>query len=778
MKSLNELSIIKIFSILTSICSRGGLENTESAQNIFASLQNHTNHELLALHLNKPYSTHNTAGHLLQLASNGGHTDIVTMLLQTMSHAKIDIFTTILESSALMRACQNGHEQVVSLLLQNLSQPDQLTAIRHTTCLGDNALIFACENGHSETVQLLLNVLGDAITQPATEQEILNLRKAFLRACQNGHEQVVSLLLQNLSQPDQLTAIHHTTRLGDNALILACQNGHTQIIQLLLNVVRNADTQAIEAHVAPSLEKTLILACKQGYDDLVAFILTILPSKKQVSPLNRKNQLGNTAFMQACADGHDPLALRLLQLRHLSKSNGDAIIHRKNIHGMTTLMQASESGNPKVVKMLLVALQLRLKNIKPETLAANNVDIPSQLNRADNPRGYTALLLASEHGHTEVINLLLSTLRNANADIPTSINQTDYQGNTALIRAAENGNAEVVQLLLKTLQSANADIPASINHTDHQANTALIKASENGHTEVVNLLLSTLKSAHADIPTSINLADDQGNTALIKASKNGHVEVVNQLLHTLADTDKRSTMNHMNTYGLTALKIACYEFKKRALTYSGGQQFINIAYTLLEHGCCVENLDNDLLAYMIAKEGELNPNPMSWERIKEKILSIINNQDTGWVTEAFSGFANKNAREISQLHALMKWAILFGQTDLVTKMRNSAMSILTPKDTIQHLYWALKANKFAVADGVIAQLDEENKLTILDSAFTQLRQENFTCTQTAFTLYLHNQRSPKACPSSSTALSPSLFRDATGGGSSEPQTNNHMPRHK
>ncbi len=181
---------------------------------------------------------------------------------------------------------------------------------------------------------------------------------------------------------------------------------------------------------------------------------------------------------------------------------------------------------------------------------------------------------------------------------------------------------------------------------------------------------------------------------------------------------------------------------------------------------------------MIAKEGELNPDPMSWEKIDKKILSIINNQDTNRVTEAFSNFANKNIREKSQLLAFMKWAILFGQADLVTKMRKSAMSILTPKDTIQHPYWALKANKFAVANAVIAQLDEKNKLAILDSAFTQLRQENFTCTQTAFTLYLHNRNSSKACASSSTPLSHSLFGDATGGGSSEPQTNNHMPRHK
>jgi hypothetical protein len=374
--------------------------------------------------------------------------------------------------------------------------------------------------------------------------------------------------------------------------------------------------------------------------------------------------------MQACADGHDRLALRLLQLRHLSKPNGDAIIHRKNIHGMTTLMQASESGNPKVVKMLLIALQLLLKSIKPETLAANNVDIPSQLNRADNPRGCT------------------------------------------------------------------------------------------------------------DLSASINPADYHGNTALIKASKNGHTAVVNQLLHALADTDKRSTMNHMNTYGLTALKIACDEFRKRALR-CGGQQFIDIAYTLLEHGCCIDSLDTNLLAYMITQARELNPNPFSGESQDKKILSIINNTDTDWVTEAFFDFANKNAREIRQLHALMKWAILFGQADLVTKMRGFAKGMLTEQGTIQHLYWALKADKFPVAYAVIAHLDQDHKLAIMQAVFTRLSQEHFTSTQAQFTLYLHSTcqavlSDSMASMALSAPHSPSLF-DASAEGAAMSQDNNNMP---
>ncbi len=76
--------------------------------------------------------------------------------------------------------------------------------------------------------------------------------------------------------------------------------------------------------------------------------------------------------------------------------------------------------------------------------------------------------------------------------------------------------------------------------------------------------LKQITQHHGNDPRVMNyITGDKQATALIKASKNGHVEVVNQLLHTLADTDKRSTMNHMNTYGLTALKIALLRIQKK-----------------------------------------------------------------------------------------------------------------------------------------------------------------------------------------------------------------------
>jgi len=54
---------------------------------------------------------------------------------------------------------------------------------------------------------------------------------------------------------------------------------------------------------------------------------------------------------------------------------------------------------------------------------------------------YTALMLASENGHMEVVKVLLA----AGADV----NVKSRTGNTALSQATEQGHSEIIELLKK-----------------------------------------------------------------------------------------------------------------------------------------------------------------------------------------------------------------------------------------------------------------------------------------------------------------------------------------
>lgn len=81
---------------------------------------------------------------------------------------------------------------------------------------------------------------------------------------------------------------------------------------------------------------------------------------------------------------------------------------------------------------------------------------------AKNSDGYTALILASSNGRTEIVAMLLDAGANVNART-----NTNYWGSTALIRASENKHTEIVAMLL--------DNGADVNATDDDGDTALMR---------------------------------------------------------------------------------------------------------------------------------------------------------------------------------------------------------------------------------------------------------------------------------------------------------------
>src|SRR3989339_521673 len=106
-------------------------------------------------------------------------------------------------------------------------------------------------------------------------------------------------------------------------------------------------------------------------------------------------------------------------------------------------------------------------------------------------KGTTALYVAAQNGHTQIVELLLAAGANVNSP------RTD-NGMTPLLIAAQNGHAQIMQLLLAA--GANVDIQRTDSGT-----TPLFIAAQLGHTQIVRLLLA----AGADI----TLRDNSGRTA-------------------------------------------------------------------------------------------------------------------------------------------------------------------------------------------------------------------------------------------------------------------------
>ena len=239
------------------------------------------------------------------------------------------------------------------------------------------------------------------------------------------------------------------------------------------------------------------------------------------------------------------LACRLPGLQHamaamgalLHNGSGDAI-NAVTKHGCTALSIAAEMGHAEVV----------------ETLLQSRAEVDSLTSS-----GMTPLMLAAKNGHGDVCTVLLQS--GASVELMDSVDSF-----TALIHASLFGHASAVTAILASPAGKKV-----INHAKPSDGfTALLQAALQGQVEVVQLLLRN--RAHVDSTTLPAGAGSPGGlTPLHLAAKKGHADVVCALLQMGADV--RAVDNNGNN----ALHHCCIT--------SGGE---DVADALLEVGADAE----------------------------------------------------------------------------------------------------------------------------------------------------------------------------------------------
>jgi ankyrin repeat protein len=143
----------------------------------------------------------------------------------------------------------------------------------------------------------------------------------------------------------------------------------------------------------------------------------------------------------------------------------------------------------------------------------------------------SAMHLAAQQGHAEVIRTLVRAVANCN--------QSNWNGVTPLCVSCFNGQLGSVTALL----DAKADVNTATT-TDTGA-TPLYIACQKGHSSIVEALLGQ----GADVNQATT---NDGATPLYKACQKGHVSIVEALLGRRADVNKATT-----DAGATPLWIAC-----------------------------------------------------------------------------------------------------------------------------------------------------------------------------------------------------------------------------
>jgi serine/threonine-protein phosphatase 6 regulatory ankyrin repeat subunit B len=240
--------------------------------------------------------------------------------------------------------------------------------------------------------------------------------------------------------------------------------------------------------------------------------------KKDADPNNARSD-NISALMTAAVGGHADAVKLLLD-------NG-ADVRYADGEGVTPLMNAAENGTVAVLKLLVESDSAK----KDEETKGKYVDIVSNT-------GFTALIIAAAHGHTDALKYLLT---DANADV-NAMHETHV---TPLMYASASGHIEAMKLLLDVGK-------VDVNELHTNGGSALLEASTGGQGEAMKFLLE--RGAKPD------LIDLDGVTPLhavtSKGDLNGTIALLESLEKILSPDELLKHINLPSHSGGTAVMFA------------------------------------------------------------------------------------------------------------------------------------------------------------------------------------------------------------------------------
>ena len=419
-------------------------------------------------------------------ASYSGHTAAVSLNQNIVNlQDNNDAYVNMPDNkgwSPLMFSCYNGHNETSLLLLKHGAQ------INRQNSKGWSSLMIACSKGHTETVSLLLQ------NNAHVNIENIDGITPLISACDNKHTEIASLLLQNHAH------VNMQDSNGNSALMYTSTNGSIEIASLLLQYNTQVNMKSKGGY------SSLIIASVNGQKKMVSLLL------ENGADINLQDMEGSSSLMYAI-EGHTEIASLLIQ-------NG-AHFNMQNNEGLTSLMLAF-INNDVLSSQLLIAsgadLNLRT-TIKGYTalmfaiqgrftdMALYLIDSGADTN-ITTIKGSTALSYACRYNMTAVVQQILST----NKTHHTTINTLDEDGHTPLMIASKHGHVEIVNLLLEAGARVNIsnfsnysslrlpfhEIPLPDKNDKHDTvrGSALDIAVIKGHVEIVASLLQYSPKIH------------------------------------------------------------------------------------------------------------------------------------------------------------------------------------------------------------------------------------------------------------------------------------------
>ncbi|XP_070501676.1 transient receptor potential cation channel subfamily A member 1 [Chironomus tepperi] len=362
---------------------------------------------------------------------------------------------------------------------------------------GNLPLHSAVHGGDIKAVELCLKSGAKISTQQHDLSTPVHL------ACAQGAIEIVELMFKMQPQ-EKKTSLLCTDIQKMTPLHCASMFDHPPLVEFLVN--EGADINALDKEKRSPI---LLAASRSGWRTV--HVLIRLGADIHIKDVNQRNILHsiilNGGRLEEFAD----------EINKHSECSWSEFLNEKDISGCSPLHYASREGHIRSLENLIrLGACINLKN--------NNNESP--------------LHFAARYGRYNTVKQLLDSEKGT-----FIINESDGEGLTPLHIASQQGHTRVVQLLLNR---------GALLHRDHNGRNPLHLAAMNNYTQTVELL----HSVHSHL---LDQVDKDGNTALHLATMENQPNAVSLLL----SIDCKLLYNNMD---LSAIDYAIhYKYPEAAL---------------------------------------------------------------------------------------------------------------------------------------------------------------------------------------------------------------------
>ena len=292
--------------------------------------------------------------------------------------------------------------------------------------------------------------IASASNRLSIVQELYNLTQSSLLEIKDDHGQTALSVTTHLDIVEQLLAfgadISSLDNNNMNATMIAVLNGEITIVNHLLSTINDQLLTILDQVEARNDYSIFLIAVQTGSVDMCSLLLTHPYIRWDTVDRQSMN-----AFHLAARYNHYELIEFLCN--HIQKLDKPS-------------PTKSRSGS------LATTIDSYTINI-PQTTSILHLYIDAQ-----NEDGKTPLHLASEHGHTSSIQILLKY----EADVLLA----NYLGQLPLHAAIQNGHSECVNLLVEACTKYMAEFQSVLSRRQ----SPLITACQNGFADIVQVLVS------------------------------------------------------------------------------------------------------------------------------------------------------------------------------------------------------------------------------------------------------------------------------------------------